>query len=68
MDAQGTPTVTLTRADFVGVMKNAVAGLGLVPDAAMVTFPIELFLPGSDIRVWMTCTCGAVINRSADDD
>jgi hypothetical protein len=19
-------------------------------------------------RVWMTCTCGAVINRSADDD
>ena len=28
---------------------NAVAGLGLAPDAAMVTFPIELFLPGSDI-------------------
>jgi len=41
--------VTLTRADFVGVMKNAVSGLGLGPDAAMVTFPIELFLPGSDI-------------------
>jgi hypothetical protein len=30
-------------------MKNAVSGLGLAPDAAMVTFPIELFLPGSDI-------------------
>jgi hypothetical protein len=30
-------------------MKNAVAGLGLAPDAAMVTFPMELFLPGSDI-------------------
>ena len=30
-------------------MKNAVAGLGLAPDAAMVTFPIEMFLPGSDI-------------------
>src|SRR5262245_59084313 len=30
-------------------MKNAVSGLGLGPDAAMVTFPIELFLPGSDI-------------------
>ncbi|MGH7303708.1 MAG: hypothetical protein ACRELZ_10480, partial [Candidatus Rokuibacteriota bacterium] len=43
------PTVTLTRADFVGVMTNAVAGLGLAPDAAMVTFPIEMFLPGSDI-------------------
>jgi len=41
--------VTLTRADFVGVMKNAISGLGLGPDAAMVTFPIELFLPGSDI-------------------
>ena len=45
----GIPTVTLTRADFVGVMKNAVSGLGLAPDAAMVTFPIEMFLPGSDI-------------------
>src|SRR5262249_40601904 len=37
------------RADFVGVMKNAVSGLGLAPDAAMVTFSIEMFLPGSDI-------------------
>ena len=49
MEVQGIPTVTLTRADFVGVMKNAVSGLGLAPDAAMVTFPIEMFLPGSDI-------------------
>jgi hypothetical protein len=31
------------------VTTNAVAGLGLAPDAAMVTFPIEMFLPGSDI-------------------
>ena len=30
-------------------MKNAVAGVGLAPDAAMVTFPIHLFLPGSNI-------------------
>lgn len=30
-------------------MKNAVAGMGLAPDAAMVTFPINMFLPGSDI-------------------
>jgi hypothetical protein len=30
-------------------MKNAVSGLGLAPDAAMVTFPIDIFLPGSDI-------------------
>jgi hypothetical protein len=31
-------------------MKNAVAGVGLAPDAAMVTFPINMFLPGSDIK------------------
>lgn len=30
-------------------MKNAVSGLGLAPDAAMVTFPIDVFLPGSNI-------------------
>jgi hypothetical protein len=30
-------------------MKNAVSGLGLAPDAAMVAFPIDMFLPGSDI-------------------
>src|SRR5437870_629959 len=30
-------------------MTNPVTGLGLAPDAAMITFPIELFLPGSDI-------------------
>jgi len=30
-------------------LKNAVSGLGLAPDAAMVTFPIDMFLPGSDL-------------------
>jgi hypothetical protein len=30
-------------------MKNAVSGIGLAPDAAMVTFPIDMFLPGSDL-------------------
>lgn len=30
-------------------MKNAVSGVGLAPDAAMVTFPIPMFLPGSDL-------------------
>ena len=43
--------MTLTRTDFTGVMKNAVSGLGLAPDAAMVTFPIDMFLPGSDISM-----------------
>ena len=49
MEAEGIPTVTLGRADFVGVFKNAVAGIGLAPAAAMVTFPMPIFLPGSDI-------------------
>ena len=37
------------RADFVGVFRNAVAGLGLAPAGAMVTFPMPIFLPQSDI-------------------
>ena len=41
--------MTLTREDFKGVMTNAISGLGLAPDAAMVSFPMSLFLPGSDI-------------------
>ena len=41
--------MTLARTDFVGVVKNAVSGVGLAPAAAMVTFPIDLFLPGSDL-------------------
>jgi hypothetical protein len=39
----------LGRADFVGVFRNAVAGLGLAPSGALVTFPMPIFLPGSDI-------------------
>jgi hypothetical protein len=41
--------VVLTRKDFVGVVKNAVAGLGFAPDIAMVVFPIDMFLVGADI-------------------
>lgn len=41
--------MTLTREDFVGVVRNAFAGLGFDQDAAMVTFPIEHFLVGSDL-------------------
>ena len=32
-------------------MKNAVSGLGLAPDAAMVTFPVNMFLPGADLTL-----------------
>jgi len=45
----GIPTVTLARNDFVGVVRNAVSGIGLMPDVAMVSFPIEVFLPGADL-------------------
>lgn len=31
------------------MVKHAVAGLGLAPDAALVTFPMDMFLPGSDL-------------------
>ncbi|MEE9911589.1 MAG: hypothetical protein K4571_07680 [Deltaproteobacteria bacterium] len=32
------------------MLKNALSGLGLAPEAAMVTFPMDVFLPGSDIE------------------
>lgn len=37
------------RTDFVTVIRNAVAGLGLAPEIPMVVFPIETFLVQSDI-------------------
>ena len=39
----------LARSEFVGVIKNVMSGRGLAADAAMVVFPLELFLPGSNI-------------------
>jgi len=38
----------LARKDFVGVIRNLMSGRGFAPDTAMVIFPIESFLPGSD--------------------
>lgn len=38
----------LARRDFVGVIRNLMSGRGFAPDSAMVVFPIESFLPGSD--------------------
>lgn len=32
------------------MLKNALSGLGLSPEAAMITFPIDIFLPGSNIE------------------
>ncbi|NBR29690.1 MAG: hypothetical protein EBT83_14965, partial [Betaproteobacteria bacterium] len=41
--------MVLTRREFVGVVNNAVSGIGLAPDIAMVTFPTEAFLPDADL-------------------
>ena len=38
----------LARKDFVGVIRNLMSGRGFAQDSAMVIFPIESFLPGSD--------------------
>lgn len=37
------------REDFLGVFTNAIAGIGLAPEAAAVAFPIDLFMADSDI-------------------
>ena len=39
----------LARSEFVGVIKNVISGRGLAADAAMVVFPLEVFLPGSNV-------------------
>ena len=49
LEASGIPTVLITREEFVDVVRNAVSGLGLPADMAMVTFPIDLFIPDSDL-------------------
>jgi hypothetical protein len=49
LEASGIPTVTVTREEFVDVVRNAVSGLGLPADLSMVTFPIDLFVPDSDL-------------------
>jgi len=43
------PTVLLGRTDFLGVVKNAASGLGLPPEMPVVAFPVDTFLPGSDL-------------------
>lgn len=49
LEASGIPTVTIIREEFVNVVRNAVSGLGLPADLSMVTFPLELFTPDSDL-------------------
>lgn len=45
----GIPTVTITRQDFTGVVGNAFAGKDFSAEAAGVEYPIDMFVPGSDL-------------------
>ena len=49
LEARGIPTVMVAREDFAGVIRNAVSGVGLPPETSMVTFPMDMFLPNSDL-------------------
>jgi hypothetical protein len=49
LESADIPTVLVGRTDFLGVVKNAVSGLGLPPEMPVVAFPVDVFLPGSDL-------------------
>src|SRR3984885_6523775 len=49
LEALDIPTVLFGRTDFLGVVRNAVSGLGFPPETAVVAFPVDTFLPGSDL-------------------
>jgi hypothetical protein len=49
LESVNIPTVLLGRVDFLGVVKNAVSGMGLPPEMPVVAFPVDTFLPGSDL-------------------
>jgi hypothetical protein len=49
LESLNIPTVLLGRIDFLGVIRNAVSGLGLPPEMPVVAFPVDMFLPGSDL-------------------
>lgn len=49
LEARGIATVLVTREEFADVVRNAASGLGLPADMPMVTFPIDLFIPDSDL-------------------
>src|SRR5271154_5285874 len=43
------PTVLFGRTAFLGVVRNAGSGLGFPPEAPVVPFSVDIFLPGSDL-------------------
>lgn len=49
LESLNIPTILFGRTDFLGVVRNAVSGLGFPPEAPVVAFPVDMFLPGSDL-------------------
>ena len=49
LEAQGIPTAILARTDFASVVRNTMSGSGLAPDIPMAEFPMDLFMPDSDL-------------------
>jgi hypothetical protein len=49
LESLNIPTALFGRTDFLGVVRNAVSGLGFPPEAPVVPFPVDMFLPGSDL-------------------
>jgi len=50
IEKQGIPTMVVTRSGFTQVVGNAFAGFGFAPEGpAIYEFPMEMFLPGSDL-------------------
>jgi hypothetical protein len=45
----GIPTVIIAREGFEGVAANGFAGVGFAPEASAVPFPIDMFVPASDM-------------------
>lgn len=45
----GIPTVMVTRQGFSRVVENAFASAGFTADASQVVYPIDMFVPGSDL-------------------
>lgn len=49
MEKMGIPTVMVTRQGFSRVVENAFASAGLPAEASQVVYPIDMFVPGSDL-------------------
>ncbi|MFC1986144.1 hypothetical protein ACFLWC_04030, partial [Chloroflexota bacterium] len=45
----GIPTVTITRKGFTALVANTFAGMEFPAEAPMTVYPIEMFIPGSDL-------------------